>query len=82
MTKKIGDVVHYFNEINVAILKLEKPLKVGEEVNIKGHTTDFSQKVSEMQYDHKPIESGKKGQEVGIKVEEYARVGDEVFAIE
>lgn len=82
MSKKIGDVIHYFNNINVAILKLIKPLSVGDKILIKGHTTDIEQGVSEMQYDHKSIESAKKGQEVGIKVDTHVREGDEVFEAE
>lgn len=82
MSNKIGDVIHYFNKINVAILKLSKPLSVGDKILIKGHTTDTEQIVSEMQYDHKSIESTKKGQEVGIKVSDHVREGDEVFEAE
>jgi U32 family peptidase len=82
MSKKIGDVIHYFNNINVAILKLSKPLSVGDKILIKGHTTDIEQGVSEMQYDHKSIESAKNGQEVGIKVDAHVREGDEVFEAE
>lgn len=77
--KPIGVVTHYFGHINVAIVKLTKPLKVGETLKFKGHTTDFEQKADSMQYDHADIESGKKGQEVGIKVKELVREGDEVY---
>jgi hypothetical protein len=35
-----------------------------------------------MQYDHKDIESAKKNQEVGIKIDQKAREGDEVFLVE
>jgi len=79
MSKKIGDVIHYFNKINVAILKLSNPLNANDRILIKGHTTDFEQDIREMQYDHKSIESAKKGQEVGIKVDAQVREGDEVF---
>jgi len=78
--KPIGVVTHYFNHLNVGIVKLASPLKVGTKVKIKGHTTDIEQEIAEMQYDHKDIEEGKKGQEVGIKVEDHVREGDQVFA--
>jgi hypothetical protein len=78
--KPIGVVTHYFNHLNVAIVKLAKEMKKGDSVKFKGHTTDFEQTVDEMQYDHAEIESGKKGQEVGIKVKDHVREGDNVFS--
>ncbi|MBN1162519.1 U32 family peptidase C-terminal domain-containing protein [Patescibacteria group bacterium] len=78
MPTKVGDVTHFYSNIGVAIVKLMDALKVGDEVQFLGNTTDFEQTVSEMQYDHKDIESAEAGQEVGIKVSEKVREGDEV----
>ncbi|MEE8131468.1 MAG: hypothetical protein V3T98_00185 [Candidatus Paceibacterota bacterium] len=78
-TKPIGEVTHYFGNIGVAIVKFKKEVKLGETVNFKGAHTDFTQTIESMQYDHKEIEKAKKGQEVGIKVSEKVREGDEVF---
>jgi hypothetical protein len=75
---KVGKVTHYYDHLGVGIVKLIKPLKVGQTVKIGGKTTNFDQLVSEMQYDHKDIKSGKKGQEVGVKVNSKVRPGDEV----
>ncbi len=80
--KPIGVVTHYFGGIDVAIVKFNKAVKVGETVHFKGATTDFSEKIKSMQYDHKSIDSAKKGQEVGIKVGDKVREGDEVFEAE
>ena len=77
--KPIGTVTHYFGGINVAIVKFSKEFLAGATVHFKGATTDFSQKISEMQYDHKAITVAKKNQEVGIKVKERVREGDQVF---
>ena len=52
---------------------------MGTAVWFKGATTDFKETIASMQYDHKPIESAKKGQEVGVKIKGKAREGDEVF---
>lgn len=81
MATKLGDVTHYYNEISVAVLKLKNSLKIGDKIEFRGHTTDFSQLVSEMQLNHKPITLAKKGQEVALKVDDYVREGDEVFII-
>jgi putative protease len=68
--------------LNVAIVKFNKAVKVGAEVKFKGVTTDFSETISSMQFDHKPIEAAKKGQEVGIKVSGKVREGDEIYGVE
>ncbi len=77
--KPIGVVTHYFGGINVVIVKFNTSIKVGETIHFRGATTDFSEKIKSMQYDHEDIEGAKKGQEVGIKVGDKAREGDEVF---
>ena len=63
------------------VIKVKKPLAVGDEVKIKGHTTDFTQKVGSMQIDRASIESAKKGDEIGLLVESRVRKGDTVYKI-
>ena len=77
--KPIGAVTHYYTHIGVAIVKFKKPVAVGAKVKFKGATTDFEETIHSMQYDHKPIQAAKKGQEVGIKVGDKVREGDEIF---
>jgi putative protease len=79
--KPIGVVTHFYSGISVAIIKFNKAVKKGTEIRFKGATTDFSQTIGSIQYDHKDIESAKKGQEVGIKVDEKVREGDEVYEV-
>lgn len=79
--KVIGAVTHYYSNIGVAIVKFSKAVKVGEEVHFKGATTDFVENIGSMQYDHKDVPSAKKGQEVGIKVKDKVREGDEVLEV-
>ena len=77
--KPIGEVTHYYGDISVAIVKFNRPFSCGEKVHFSGATTDFKETVKSMQYEHKSIETAKKGQEVGIKVGDKARQGDGVF---
>lgn len=77
--KPIGVVTHYYGGLEVAIVKFNKTVEKGAAVAFKGHTTDFEQTVDSMQYDHKAVDAAKKGQEVGIKVKDKVREGDEVF---
>jgi len=78
--KPIGAITHYYGHLGVAIVKFNKKVEVGAKVRFKGATTDLEEAIQSMQYDHKPIEAAKKGQEVGIKVSGKVREGDEVFA--
>lgn len=77
--KKVGVVTHYYSGIGVGTIKVEDEMKLGDKLHFKGSTTDFSQLISEMQFDHKPIEVAKKGQEIGVKISGKVREGDEVF---
>jgi putative protease len=80
--KKIGEITHYYTNIGVGIIKLSDTLKVGQTVKFVGATTDFEQEIDEMQYNHENIEEIKKGKEVGIKVKDKVRDGDEVYLVE
>ncbi len=77
--KPVGYVTHYFTKIKVAIIKFKKPVKVGEEVHIKGATTDFRQKLTSMQFDHKEIKKAGINKQVGIKSKKRVREGDMVY---
>jgi len=82
MEEEIGKITHYFSKINVGVLELSKgTLQVGDTIHIKGHTTDFFQKVESMQVEHAPTEIAKPGQPVGIKVEGPVRENDLVFKV-
>ncbi|MCD6221925.1 hypothetical protein J7K25_07205 [bacterium] len=79
---KIGEVTHYFNKIGVAAIKIiSEQLKKGDTIHIKGHTTDFTQKIDSMQVEHQPVEVANAGDEIGIKVDNVVREGDEVFKV-
>jgi putative protease len=75
----IGKVTHYFPKVRAAVIKLKVPLTVGDKIKIKGHTTDFTQNVNSMQIDRVPINSAKKGDEIGVLVISRVRRNDTVF---
>jgi len=79
--KKIGVITHYFGHISVGIIKLDAPLKVGDNIHIKGAHDDIAQSVDSMQIEHKDVESAGKGDEVGIKVVEKVHPHDEVYLV-
>ncbi len=80
--EKIGKIKHFFSKISVAVIELtDGDLNVGDTIHIKGATTDFTQKVESMQIEHEKLEEAKKGQAIGMKVDEVVRENDEVFKI-
>jgi len=79
--KLIGKITHYFDKISVAIIELSGVLKVGDRVHIKGHSTDFEQDISSIQIEHEDMKKAKKGDAIGVKVDEKVREGDEIYLI-
>jgi putative protease len=76
----IGTVTHYYSHLTVAIVQINKgQLRVGDRVHIKGHTTDLTQTVESMEYEHQHVESASAGQSVGIKVKDHVREHDIVY---
>ena len=77
--KEIGEVTNYFKQVKAAAIKLTAPLKVGDEIEIKGGERDVKMKVHSMQIDRKPVSAAKKGEEVGLLVPEDVHKGYKVF---
>ena len=79
---EIGKVTHYFSKIGVAAIEITHgTLSLGDTIHIKGHTSDFTQKVESMQLDGKDVAQATVGQSVGFKVHEHAREHDAVFKV-
>lgn len=78
---KIGRIVHYYDKIGVAVLELTDGLAVGDTIRISGHGKEFTQAVNSMQVEHENIQEAKKGQAIGLKVEQEVKEGDEVFKV-
>ena len=82
MEKLIGKITHFFKKINVAVLEItDDELVIGDTIHIKGHTSDFTQKISSMQVEHQEIEKAKKGDNIGLKVENPVHEHDEVYKV-
>lgn len=75
MAKELGKVVHWYDKIGVAVIKLAGALKVGDKIKVKRGETEFEEAVSSMQLDHQPVAAGKKGQEVAVKLSQAAKDG-------
>lgn len=80
MDKPIGKVVHYYDKLGVAIVDLKsKGLKVGEEIKFKRGDEEFTQKIESLQVDHQSVDSVKKGDSFGLKVDKPTKPGTQVY---
>jgi len=79
--KLIGKVTHYFGQIGVTVIDLSDKLKVGETIRIIGGETDFTQQVESMEAEHQKIKEAKKGDSIGLKVEQKVREGYKVYKV-
>jgi putative protease len=78
--QEIGVVTHYFDRIEVAAIRLTGgTLKTGDTIHIKGHVNDFQQVVASIQIEHAAVPEAKRGDEIGIKVDQPAHQHDKVF---
>ncbi|MBI2065559.1 MAG: hypothetical protein HYT68_00600 [Candidatus Zambryskibacteria bacterium] len=78
----VGKVVHWYDKIGVAVVKLNKGLKIGDSIKVKHGDEEFEESVSSMQLNHEPVKSGKKDNEVAIKLSRKAREGSEIHLVE
>lgn len=80
--EKVGEVTHYFQNIDVAIVRAQAPIEIGDELRVSGANDDFTFEVASMEVDHEDVERADAGMEVGVKVPERAHEGSEVLRIE
>lgn len=78
--KLIGEITHYFNNIEVAVIELSGALKVGDSIRIVGGVeTDFTQTIESMEIEHEKVKEAKTGDSVGLKVSQKIREGYKVY---
>ncbi len=78
---EVGKVTHYFGHLAVAAIDVTGEIKVGDTIHIKGHTSDFTEKVDSIQVEHASVTIAKAGDKIGLKVKEHAREHDVVYKI-
>lgn len=80
-TTPAGKIIHYYDKIGVAVIKLSQSLKKGDKIKISGHDKEFIQTVESMQIEHQQIDQANKEQEIGLKVDQPVKEGDVVELI-
>lgn len=83
MDKKdlIGKVIHYYDKIGVAVIQLKKSLKAGDKVKFEKGDSSFEQTIGSMQLEHEQVESGKKKEEIAVKVDQIVKSGALVYKL-
>ena len=76
-----GTVNDFFARPVVAGIALTAPLKSGDKIHIKGHTTDLTMVVDSIQINNVNVKEAKSGDAVGIKVTDRVRRGDIVYKV-
>lgn len=80
--EEVGVIVKYFAKPGVAALEMKSgSIRTGDLLRFKGHTTDFTEEVSSMEIDNKPIDEASAGDLVGIKIRERVREKDRVYRV-
>ena len=78
---KVGKITHYFDKIGVAVVDLSGSLAVGDTIKISGKDKEFTMTVASMQIEHEQIKEAKKGDTIGMKVDQKTGEGDEVYRL-
>jgi putative protease len=82
MEERIGSVIKFFDKTSIAAVKLDfGELSVGETIRVKGTATDFTQKVEDLEFDHKPVPKASRGQFIGVKLSQPAKPFDLVYKV-
>lgn len=79
--ERIGEVTHYYNKINVAVIQLDETLHKEDRLHFLGAHTDFAQAVESIQVEHEAVDQVDAGGEAAVKVEKRVRRGDSVFRL-
>ena len=79
--KLIGRISHYFGHIGVAVIDLKDKLKEGDTIRIVGGETEFTQTAQSMEVEHEKIKEAKKGDSVGLKVDQKVREDYKVYKV-
>ena len=77
--REVGKVSHFYNKINVAVIELKDTISVGDQIFIKGPTTDIEQTVDSMEIEHAKVKQATAGQSIGMKVKGHVREKDTVY---
>jgi putative protease len=78
----VAVVVNFYAKPGVAAIKVTQgSISKGDLLKYKGHTTDFTEEVTQMEIDRRVVEEGHPGDLIGVKVQEKVRKNDKVYKV-
>jgi len=80
--KEVGKVIHWYDKIGVAVVRLVGALKKGDTIKVKRGEDEFEDTVASMQIDHVDVDAGKKGDEIAVKLSSKTKDGAVVYKVE
>jgi len=82
MPQRIGSMTHYYPHVDAGVIEIDAgELRVGDTIHVRGHTTDYYQRVDRIEVDHRAVEVARPGQSVGVHVTQRVREGDAVWKV-
>ena len=79
--KLCGMCEGYFDNINVAIIRLTSPLRIGDIIIFEKNKGLFEEEVTSMQINRKEVKLAKTGSDIGLKVHLKPKVGTSVYKV-
>jgi translation elongation factor EF-1alpha len=81
-TLPIGEVTHYYKKPMVAVVRADGVIKNGDEIRIKGGTTEVTMTVQGMRNEQEQeIDSAQSGELIAFRTPEIVRPGDKVYRV-
>jgi putative protease len=75
-------VTHYYPRAHACLIRVEESeLRAGDTVHIRGHTTDYYQRVERLEWEHQSLPVARPGHEVAMQVSQRVREGDVVYRL-
>ena len=72
---KVGELINFYDRIKVAVVTLEKDVKIGDKLMVECGRIYTYDKIESMEIDHVSFNEVEAGRDVGIKVNNKYRQG-------
>lgn len=78
----MGEITHYFSKIQVCVVNVTKGgFQIGDRLRIQSGGAEFIQKVKSLQVESVDVKAARKGQLVGMRVDQKAGEGALVYKL-
>ncbi len=78
--KQTGTIINYLDKLQIAIVKLDSELKLGDTILIDAEDP-FDQTITSIQKEKQDIKQAKKGDKIGIKLEQKVKKNTKIYKI-